>query len=74
MAGVQPAHRLGAAHRLTGPQGGPHRLVGGAQPAGVVHADHTPAGHPSGERDHAVTGRAHRLALGAAEVDAAVSR
>jgi hypothetical protein len=74
MAGVQPAQRLGPVHGLTGSQGGPHRLVGGAQPAGMVHADHTPAGHPPGERDHAVAGRAYRLALDATEVDATVSR
>jgi hypothetical protein len=72
--GVEVTQRLAGTNELTGPDGGGHRLVRGPQPAGVVDADHTAAGHDPRERDHARSGRADGLARGPAEVDAAVSR
>jgi len=64
---VARRHDLAGAHRRG------DRLVGRAQAAGVVDADHPLAREETGEDDHAGAGGEDRFPGGAGEVDPAVS-
>jgi hypothetical protein len=69
----QQAEWISGAHPVAGTHGRHERLVGGAQPARVRHADHASAGDVSSEVDDPGTGRAHGGARCGGQVDAAVA-
>jgi hypothetical protein len=68
----QPEHGAGSDERARS-DGGPHRLVRGAQAVVVVDRHHAPAAHRPGEHDRAGARREHGLPCGAHEVDAPVA-
>jgi hypothetical protein len=72
MAAEQRPDRLAGRHRISGMDQRGHRLIGGAQAAGVFDADHGGAGDRAGERDHTRSGRTDQLTGAAGEVDAPV--
>jgi hypothetical protein len=73
VAGVQGADQITGPHRPALGHRRRHRLVRGAQAAGVVDADHPAAGHLTREPDHARPGRVHGSARIGGQIDTAVA-
>jgi hypothetical protein len=73
VARFEGAERITPFHAPAGRHRRGHRLVGGAQPAGVRHRDDGFAGDGPGEHHHPGAGGEHRLTGPAGEVGAAVS-
>lgn len=71
--GVERADGDASVDKIARAQRACHRLIGGAQAAGMVDGDHAAARDLARERDGPRTGREHGLARDTGEVDAAMS-